>query len=122
MASIGQPSLEIRSAAVNPLAAASSRRASDPGVSTPDAASLLAAARSASRKVSTSAAIRGSNISVAFHRGELARLMFGDECIDQFVELRPFQHRLQLVQRQIDAMVRHPPLREIVGANALRAV
>src|SRR5690606_8228629 len=46
----------------------------------------------------------------------------GGERVDQFVQPRAFEHFVELVQRQADAVVGHPALREVVGADAFGAV
>jgi len=60
---------------------------------------------------------------LALHGGELARLVFRNERIDDLVERRlALQHQMELMGGEPDAMVRHPPLRKVVGADALGAV
>ena len=49
-------------------------------------------------------------------------LIVGDQGVDQLVERRAFQHLVELVQGEADAVVGDAPLREIVGADALRTV
>ena len=47
--------------------------------------------------------------------------MVGDQRVDDLVEIA-LHHPVELVERQVDAVVGHPPLRKIVGADALGAV
>src|SRR5271168_4576524 len=54
--------------------------------------------------------------------GELRRLMLGDERIDELTQRFALHDLRQLVEREIDAMVRHAALREIIGTDALGAV
>ena len=44
-----------------------------------------------------------------------------DQRIDDVVNL-PFHHSVQLIDREIDPVIRQPPLRKIVGADALAAI
>src|ERR1051325_11662963 len=53
---------------------------------------------------------------------KLGGLVFGDQRIDDFAERFALENLRQLVKRQIDAVVRNPPLRIVVGANAFGAV
>ena len=48
--------------------------------------------------------------------------MVGGQGVDQFVQALTFHHRIELMQRQVDAVIADPALAEIVGADALRAV
>src|SRR5262245_65323873 len=54
-------------------------------------------------------------------RRELLHLVLGGKCADQIVELA-VHDALDLVEREVDAVVGHPALGEVVGADALRAV
>ncbi len=108
------------SAVSTPAAAATRSRASRPASSTPAAASARCTARAASPSVSPSP--RAAAASGIFHVRQLARLVVGDQRVDQLVERRTLQHRIELVQRHVDAMVGDAPLREVVGADALRAI
>src|ERR1039458_3432068 len=54
-------------------------------------------------------------------RGELLRLVLGDQRPGQFCQVA-VHDVLDLVQRQVDAVVGDTPLREVVGANALGTV
>src|SRR5204863_5117416 len=105
-----------------PRAAASSRRASSPAPSTPARRRSVVACCRAPPSVSCATVTVTSRITVLVHRRQRARLMLGDECVDQLVERSAFEHLLELVQRQADAMIGDASLREIVGADALRAV
>src|SRR5215831_4687695 len=70
-----------------------------------------------------SAASKPSGMSFFLHGCELARLIIGDERIDDFVERgRPFEHVRKLVGGEADAVIGDATLREIVGADALGAV
>ena len=42
--------------------------------------------------------------------------------LDHFLQRRPFDDLVQFVECEIDAVIRNPPLRKIIGANAFRAV
>ena len=48
--------------------------------------------------------------------------MFGGQRLDDLVERLAVEHLVELVERQVDAVVGDPPLRKIVGADALGAV
>ena len=50
------------------------------------------------------------------------QFFFGDERFDNLGQAGPLEHLVELVKRQIDAVVGHPPLWEIVGPDPLRAV
>src|SRR5262245_3322783 len=108
-------------AADSPRAADTSRRASLPAPSTPARRSWAVARRSASASVSGWTAT-SSGIADLVHGRQFARLMFCYQSIYQRIERGAFQDLIELVQRQADAMVGDAPLREIVGANALRAI
>src|SRR5262245_60046964 len=54
-------------------------------------------------------------------RLQLLRLMVGDQAVDERRELA-VDDTIEIVQRQVDAMVGHAPLWEVVGADALGAV
>src|SRR3546814_1994261 len=49
------------------------------------------------------------------------RLILGDQRVDQLVHL-PLDDLGQAVERQVDPVVGHAPLREIIGADAFGAV
>src|SRR5260221_14330023 len=53
---------------------------------------------------------------------EPRRAIFGEQGLDDLVEGFPAHHLVDLVEREVDAVVAHSPLREIIGADALRAV
>src|SRR5205085_7795545 len=53
--------------------------------------------------------------------GELLGLEFARQCVEQLVELA-VHDALDLVEREVDAMVGDPALREVVGTDSLRAV
>ena len=99
-----------------PAAAAVSRRASRPASSTPAALNACWAARAAS------ASVIGISGGIAFHVGELARLVLGDQHVDDFVECPAGQHLVELVKREVYAVVGDAALRKVVGADALRAI
>ena len=54
--------------------------------------------------------------------GHALRLILGDQCVDHFPQTAALQYLGQLVQRQIDPVVGHPALREIIRSNSLRPV
>src|SRR5689334_6422930 len=108
-------------AADRPRAVDIRRRASLPGPSMPALPKSAVARRNASASVNGRAAT-ASGIADLVHRRQFARLMFCNQSIYQLVERRAFQYFVELVQRQADAMVGDAPLREIVGADALRAI
>src|SRR5438094_1248251 len=53
---------------------------------------------------------------------QLLSAVGGAERVDHFVEGLAGQHLVELVEGQVDAVVGHPSLREIVGADPLGAV
>ena len=77
-------------------------------------------------RVAALCARRGAGLGAPSSRGlfgrEQRRLMFGDQRVDDFAQRFAFENLRQLVERQIDAVVRHAALRKIVGADALGAV
>ena len=54
--------------------------------------------------------------------GQKFSLIFCDQGIDYVIKRFAHNHLVELVQCQIDSVIRHPSLREIIGANALRPV
>ena len=60
-----------------------------------------------------------SPMALFLNGGEQARLMLGDQGIDDLVEAPPLQHKVEAVQREADAVIGDASLREIVGADAL---
>src|SRR5580693_5412550 len=54
--------------------------------------------------------------------GEQLGLTLGGQRVDDLVQPLPFHDAFERIKGQVDAMVGHPPLREVIGANALRAV
>src|SRR3546814_6594998 len=54
-------------------------------------------------------------------RSQPLRLILGDQRVDQLVHL-PLDDLGQAVERQVDPVVGHAPLREIIGADAFGAV
>src|SRR6478672_8634354 len=54
--------------------------------------------------------------------GEQLRLVLGDQCVDDLAQRLAFEDLRQLVEREIDAVVRHAALRIIVGADAFGAI
>src|SRR5690606_20043757 len=56
------------------------------------------------------------------HIGQLRRLILGDQRIDDFIEPVPGDDLGQLVEGQVDPVVGHPSLREIIGADTFRAI
>src|SRR5262245_5636906 len=88
-------------------------RASSPGSSmVPSASRLLAS-------VSTAPSVIASAFSAGI--GQQPRLVIGDQRVDDLVELAQ-HHAIELVERQVDAVIGDAPLREIVGADALGTV
>src|SRR5687768_15800802 len=57
----------------------------------------------------------------SFQLREPLRLVAGDQRIDDLVQLT-VHDPVDLVEREVDAVVRHAPLREVVGADPLGAV
>ena len=55
-------------------------------------------------------------------RREKLRLAFGRESVNDLVETLPFHDPIQRIESEVDAMVGDPPLREIIGSDALRPV
>ena len=49
---------------------------------------------------------------------QLACLIVRDQSIDHFVDFT-FDHPVELVERQVDPVVGHPPLREVIGSDPL---
>src|SRR5262245_14769101 len=119
--------------------------ASISAVSTPDSARSAAAASAAcsrarawptSTRASSSGASRPAvrNARARLRRiaptsmpsrlfgGEQRRLMLGHQRVDDLAQRLAGDHLRQLVEREVDAVVAHPPLGEIVGADALGAV
>src|SRR5262245_12266289 len=58
----------------------------------------------------------------ACFRGQELGLMLGHERIDDLAQRLALDDLRQLVKREVDAVVAHAPLREIVGADALGAI
>src|SRR3954471_2916958 len=84
------------------------------------AGSSISPAESRRRAVArTSASVVASAFGAGI--GKQPRLVIGDQRVDDLVELAE-HHPVELVERQVDAMVGHPPLREIIGTDALGAV
>src|SRR5262247_2334453 len=63
-----------------------------------------------------------SRSSGACLRGQELRLVFGHERIDDLAQRLALDDLRQLVEGEIDAVVAHASLREIVGADALGAI
>ena len=55
-------------------------------------------------------------------RGQQLRLALGGQRVDDLVEPVALHDPVERIEGEVDAVVGHPPLREIVGADALRAV
>src|SRR5262249_56338437 len=53
---------------------------------------------------------------------EPPRFVIGDQGVDDLVQRAPFHHLVELVEREVDAMVGDAALGEIVGADAFAAV
>src|SRR5690606_12051258 len=101
---------------VVPVKCSTRRRASRPGWSMPAPASVRRVSASSAPSVSLP---RVSAVSMAVD--QKLRLMIGNQRVDDLVELA-FHDPVELVQREVDAMVRHPALGEVVGADALGTV
>src|SRR5262245_36897841 len=71
--------------------------------------------------VPTGCAGTSGKASPALGRQQLG-LVLGHERVDDLAERLALDDLRQLVEREIDAVVAHPALREIVGADALGAV
>ena len=94
-----------------------------------DAAGAKFRGPGAPRVVDGSRTLVGGERGGGFARGinsllgrEQRRLILGDQRIDDLAERLAFQDLRQLVERKIDAVVRHAALRIIIGADALGAV
>ena len=57
----------------------------------------------------------------ALHRRHLLRLMLGNQRVDHVADFA-VHNEIELVEREIDAMVRHAALWVVVGTNALASV
>src|SRR5688500_15931106 len=80
-------------------------------------------AQSVTRSVRGTGRPRFGRLLVRLHLGgvlELLRRVEGGQRVDQLVD-RAIEHALQLVRREVDAMVGDAALRKVVGANLLRA-
>src|SRR5215471_2419986 len=62
-----------------------------------------------------------SPASAALGRQEF-RLMLGHQRVDDLAQRLALDDLRQLVEREVDAVIAHPALREVVGADALGAV
>src|SRR5688500_9418790 len=110
-----------RSVAEVPETCWTSSRASSSGVPTPAASRLRRASRWSFARVLPPAAgtPRSGRIESGIRaevRQEL-RLMIGDQRRDDLVELAK-HHPVELVERQVDPVIRDAALRKIVGADA----
>ena len=94
----------------SPVAAASRRRASRRGSAMPAGASRSPISRSASARSRHSTSARRR------------RLILGDQRVDDLVQRLARHHLVDLVERQVDAVVGDAALRKIIGADALGAV
>src|SRR5690606_29035124 len=63
-----------------------------------------------------------SDMVVSIRFGKQIRLMICYQCIDKLVQGAAVQDLIELVQSQIDAMIRDTSLWKIVCANPLRAI
>ena len=57
-----------------------------------------------------------------FNSGQPCGLILGQNCVDDLVQRLAAHHLVDLVERQVDAVVGDSPLREIIGADPLRSV
>src|SRR5262245_46165911 len=96
-----------------PSASSTSTRASRAAPAMP---ALASRARNSPMRLSTVSA------AIPVAAGEQLGMMLRDQRLDQLLERRPLHHQLELVEREIDAVVGHPPLWEIIGPDALRAI
>src|SRR5579883_515 len=63
-----------------------------------------------------------SSMDRGFLSGELIGLMLGYQRVDYRVQPLPFHDLGEIVERQIDPMIGHAPLRKIICANALGSI
>src|SRR3990170_73925 len=80
-----------------------------------------AAARRARAAFSSGPSLSGRLSAIEADIGEQLRLVIGDQRVDDLVEFA-HHHPVELVERQIDAMVGDAALREVISADPLRAV
>src|SRR5205085_10745 len=64
----------------------------------------------------------GQSLSRLFQTVQPLRFVFCTQSIDKLAEPAAFEHLIELMQGQVDAMIRHPSLREVVGSDPLRAI
>src|ERR1051325_599826 len=76
--------------------------------------SMPAAARRSRADLSSGPSAAGSWSVIEAHIGEQLRRVVGDQRVDHLVELA-HHHPVELVEREVDAMVGDAPLREIIG-------
>ena len=50
------------------------------------------------------------------------RLIFGNEVIDQLVQLGPIHDAVDIIEGKVDTVVCDAPLGEVIGADALGAI
>jgi len=62
-----------------------------------------------------------TDTSLSIHLRQLCALVRGDQAVDDLVQI-PAQNGIQLVQSQLDPVVCHPALGEIIGADLLGTV
>src|SRR5438876_6195682 len=102
-----------------PAVLASRISASRRGLGPPAAASIATAASSIER--GDSAPPSSAPAFIASSGAQRLGLLFGRERVDQRIE-RAVEHLVELMEREIDAMVGDARLRKVVGADALGAV
>src|SRR5262245_31176387 len=110
-----------------PAARCSKSLASSPGAGLPVSARTCFAARRSSPALSTVTPAKREDAPFRSRRiglggGEKLSLMLGHQRADQFLEPRPFDNLVELVEGEIDAVIGDAALREIIGADALGAV
>ena len=132
--STGSVGWRIRSFRVRPLACARRRRASRCGLSaTPFSRSapwriawaivviVVAFMGGLARRPEVSGGSRQRFVDASFLRGQPCGLVFGGQGVDEVVEVA-LHHAVDFVQRQVNPVVGHPALGEIVGPDAFAAV
>ena len=65
---------------------------------------------------------RDSPVRLVFEFREPVCLIFRDECVNDLSQVVARENALKLVQREIDAVIGHAALGEIVGADALGTI
>src|SRR5690606_29536876 len=97
-----------------PVKCSTSSRASSEGSALPSSVSATRTSRSNPPSTCT-------GWSAIVEIGQQLRLVIGDQGIDDLVEFS-HHHAIELVERQVDAVVGNATLWEVVGANTLGAI